>query len=638
MTRPLALLLALLASLPAAAQQVPNPMSRDGVNADLPQAQTNLAIPAAGNPAKFDALCDGRTTEAEVANNTAHDCTAAINSAAQVTLNGATVNVQLQPGRYYIKDTINLLLGQTLLGAGRAKTHLEIRDTFNPAATAIIAMNGDPASGGQMGGIRDLTISFAQAINQTSRANFQPLGTCTSNNAGTGCKYPPAVRTLGGRAHLVNLKIEKAWDGVTGVGIANLRDMQMSAFNIGLGIDGPKDTTYIERFHFWTWGFSSASPIYGVFRDGNTDCMRMGDMDGFAGVNLFCHASNMRFIPSAINLGDAVAADLSNVMLDAGGRFIVEAANNMRVTNMVQSAGSDTYAGAPNCSLTMNTATRTGDRLIITNYWVQNHFDTPICLYAGTLQMTQSRIVGHHDKPSVLLDGGVLVMRHASWASAGATPRTAPVIHQKAGSMILSGHSFGVPIAPGGGVVVQIEDNIGHALTDMNFGGFGISLGCGSTTPGYCFGATPVGFYDLPDYAFSQTVTPTFTGATDFAPANKSTAGQWWLRGNKVEFWLREEFDTNAYTTGNNFVLQTTMPVGASALGSSRTCAAQRFDKVTWTVPPRCAIGDNAGGTASDISFNFPVSGGAITNMVRANMPASTADFLFAISGWYPIR
>jgi len=641
----LVLLLMLLLAAPVRAD-----MFQDGSNAALPGAQINLGTQAVGNPAKFDPLCDGRTTEAEINAGTAHDCTAAINSAAAVTVNGMAVNVQLQPGKYYITNTISLLQGQTLIGAGRAKTYLKIRDTFNPAAQGVIALAAATADNGQFGGLRDLSISFLQPNNQASRANFQLLGTCTSALAGTGCKYPPAVLLASGRAFFDRVKIEKAWDGIasdsvgtvnspggTGGATINIHDMHMSAFNVGLWIDGPNDSSYIERFHFWTFGFNATTPLYGVFTDGGTDCMRIGAVDGFDGVNLFCHGSNMRFVDSVADPGDAPAAiHLTNITFDHGARFIVEASFNINVMNMLQSG--DSLATPPNCSLTVNAVpARPSDRVMITGYWVQNHTETPICVYNGVLQMEQVRVIDFVDKPSVIIDGGTLYMRNAVWPTSGVTPRTAPVIWQKSGTTVLSGHTMTGPSAGGGGIALQIDTNSTHTVTDLNLGGYGISLGCGATA-GYCFNAAPVGLYDLPDYAFSHTVTPTFTGGTDFVPANKGTNGQWWLRGNRVEFWLREEFDTNAYTTGNNFILQTTMPISSQGLGSSKTCVAQRFDKVTWTVPPRCAIGDNAGGTASDISFNFPVSGGTITQMARTDMPASTADFLFAISGWYPIR
>jgi len=649
MMRALVLVLCVLLATPAWAD-----MFQDGSNAKIPEAQMNLGMAAAGNPKDFDPLCDGRTTEAEVVSGTAHDCSAAINSAAAIVINGKTANVQLQPGVYYLTNTVNLLTGQTLMGAGRARTFIRVRDTFNPAAQGVIILTGSTATFGEFGGLRDLTISFSQALNQTSRANFQLLGTCTSHDAGTGCKYPPAVLVTTGRTFFDRVKIEKAWDGIasdsvatvnspggTGASTVNIHDMQMSAFNTGLWIDGPKDSSYIERFHFWTFGFQITHPIYAnVFDDGNVDCMRMGNMDGLIGVNLFCHGANMRFVESVLAPGDAVAGQLTNVVLDSGGRFIVEATNNLVVNNMMQSSEAG-GAVPPNCALTMNSATSPADRVIITNYWVQNHTDTMICVYAGFLQIDNARMISFADRPSALVNGGSLFMRNIHWGGHGTAIRTAPVIQHLAGSLVLADNTWTGPAVGGGGVVIQLSsDGTGNMLTNnINPRGYGISFGCGPTTAGWCFTGIPQGFYDLPAHPFTQTVTPTFTGTTDFAVTNKGTNGQWWLRGNRVEFWLREEFDSNAHTSGNNFILQTTMPMGANLLGSSRTCAAQRTDKVTWAItPPRCAIGDNAGGTASDISFYQPVSGGTITQLSRADMPASTADFLFAISGWYPIR
>jgi hypothetical protein len=65
MTRALVLLLALLASLPAAAQQVPNPMSKDGTNAQMPQAADELGIQL--NIKHFGATGDGASHPATAA-------------------------------------------------------------------------------------------------------------------------------------------------------------------------------------------------------------------------------------------------------------------------------------------------------------------------------------------------------------------------------------------------------------------------------------------------------------------------------------------------------------------------------------------------------------------------------------------
>lgn len=639
------LLLAVLVAWPAYAD-----MFQDGSNSKFPEAQYNLGIGAAGNPKDFDPLCDGRTTEAEVTAGTAHDCTAAINSAAAVTVGGVTANVKLQAGVYYITNTLNILSGQTIVGEGRSKTRIRVRDTFNPAAQGVVLTAGNPTDRG--GGLRDLTISFDQPTTQGSRAAFQLLGSCTSGSGGTGCKYPAAVVLMGGRTMFQNTRIERAWDGIAANSVASVNSpggngnsvirvlyLEMSALNNGLWLDGALDESQVEGFHFWPFGISSASALYaGVIQDGVTDCMRIGGADGFRATNLFCHAANLHFVPSVVTAGDAIGGGaFVNVSLDHGGRLIFNAANNLTVVNLVQSAGAG-LAVPPNCSLTI-AATNPGDRMMITNYWVQNHYETPVCVTSGALHLAEARIINYADKPSVTVAGGVLYMRDVHWGNNGATVRTAPIIKQTAGSMVLSGHTNSGPTVGGGGVAIETTtDN--NTLTDIDMGGYGLSFGCGPTTAGWCFTGTPLGFYDLPTYPFTMTATPTFTGTTDFAPANATTSSQWWLRGNKVEFWLRSAFDTNAHTTGTDFRIQTTLPTSLSGLGSSRTCVLSNYQKLAGytALEPRCSLINNAGNTASDINFNFPVPGGTITTVARANIPASTTGFLFGISGWYPVR
>ena len=647
----LALILALLAQMapgPALADMFP-----DAGNAKLPEAQINLGVAAAGNPAKFDPLCDGRTTDAEVNAGTAYDCTAAINSAAAVVVNGLTANVQLQPGIYYVKDTINLLSGQTLIGAGRSRTIIRVRDTFNPAAQAVIKVAAAPAFNGLWPGVRDLTINFSQAINQSVRANFQLLGSCTSSNTGTGCKYPPAILLMGGRTYLDRLRIDKAWDGIASNSVAtvnspggdgnstiNIHDMQISASNTGLWIDGPLDTSYIERFHFWSFG-TAGLPLEDLQKDGLTDCLRIGNMDGLVGVNMFCHMANMHFINSVVNPGDGVAGTLTNVTLDHGSRFIYELGNILEVTNLVQSGGhaGEGMAVPPNCQLTVNTVANPASRLMISHYWVQNALETPVCVYSGVLQIDNVRVISFDDRPSVILNGGVLYMRNAVWPSSGAAVRLAPIIWQQSGTMVLSGHTDVGPTAGGGGLGLRVDvDSGNHNLTDLNFNGYGVSFGCGATA-GYCFSGKPLGFFDLPAHSFAMSATPSIAGSSDFAVLNHATSGQWWLRGNKVEFWLREEFDSNAYTTGTGFKILTTMPAGIDTL--PRTCSLSRFDKVAGytALEPRCVALNNAGGTATDFQFWFPVPGGTKTDLTRAaNILPSVADYLFFLQGWYPIR
>jgi hypothetical protein len=640
------LALALLLALPARADMFP-----DADNAKLPEAQINLGIPAVGNPAVFDPLCDGRTTDPEVNAGTAHDCTAAINSAAAVTVNGATVNVQLQPGRYYLTGPISLLTGQTLTGAGRSKTFLRVRDTFSPSAQGVVVVSGNPPDKGA--GVRDLTIQFNQPTTQGSRAAFQNIGSCTSVEGGTGCRYPPAVLLSGGGRNIIqNVRIERAWDGIATDSVATVNSpgglgnsvlrlfyVEIGALNTGLWIDGPKDVSMIEGYHFWNFGIAASTALYtGVFKDGANDCMRVGNVDGWEVANSFCHGGNVHFVNTVLpGLNGAGAAQMTNFSLDSGARLIVDSLDSLSVSNF-SASGLAGVTVPPKCLITMNVPTAGTPRVLMTNVYMPHTSETSVCVYGGTLLLEGARINNFVDKPSVLVDGGALILRDAGWATNGGVVRTAPVVKLVSGILALVGNTMTGPTAGGGGVAVEVAANGSHTISGSNFGGYGMSFGCGPTTAGYCWGAAPAGSYDMPDYPFAMVTTPTILGSTDFAPVNRGTAGSWWLRGNKIEFWLREEFDSNAYTTGTNFSIATTMPPSGNGLG--RSCTLSRFDKVAaYTVPPFCGLVNNTGGTATQVNFGLPVPGAGQLSLTRAaNMLPSVANYLFFLQGWYPVR
>jgi len=61
MTRALAVLLGLLLSMPAAAQQVPNPMSKDAADASAPAYNATIA---GGGAVAVPVMCDGAVWKA----------------------------------------------------------------------------------------------------------------------------------------------------------------------------------------------------------------------------------------------------------------------------------------------------------------------------------------------------------------------------------------------------------------------------------------------------------------------------------------------------------------------------------------------------------------------------------------------
>jgi hypothetical protein len=127
--------------------------------------------------------------------------------------------------------------------------------------TCVVITVGDRFSGNSAGVITfpthvepgpvvsDLTIHFVQP-NVASRDQM--------------ILYPPAIYAQSSpRFRIERVRIELAWNGIDMKGLgggAEILDLEMSAFNIGIDIDNTVDTIRITSFHFWPFGFGTLDP------------------------------------------------------------------------------------------------------------------------------------------------------------------------------------------------------------------------------------------------------------------------------------------------------------------------------------------------------------------------------------------
>lgn len=152
--------------------------------------------------------------------------------------------VFIPAGEYTLTDIVTIPIGYKLRGAGRRKTIIKVPATFNLAALGVLRF----AAGADGGEIADLTIEFTQP---------------DSAVVGDYTQYPPAVYAVGvPRFKLTNVRITQAWDGVkmTGnSGGAVIEDLEISAFNKHIEIDGSLDTVKLDKIHIWPFGIGNAT-------------------------------------------------------------------------------------------------------------------------------------------------------------------------------------------------------------------------------------------------------------------------------------------------------------------------------------------------------------------------------------------
>lgn len=156
----------------------------------------------------------------------------------------ANKDVFVPAGTYYLTDVVTIPIGYRLRGAGRRKTIIKVPATFNLAALGVLRF----AAGADAGEISNLTIEFTQP---------------DSAVVGDYTQYPPAIYAVGTpRFKVRNVRISMAWNGIDmkgNSGGAVIEDLELSAFNIGIDIDGSLDTVKIDKLHLWPFGIGNAT-------------------------------------------------------------------------------------------------------------------------------------------------------------------------------------------------------------------------------------------------------------------------------------------------------------------------------------------------------------------------------------------
>jgi len=176
--------------------------------------------------------------------------------------------IYLPTGTYYITNALTLTTpGQTFSGDGKDRSTLKITSSFNLSATGvIICATAEPGPV-----FSDFGMAFTQP-NTTIRANLT--------------NYPVAIYASGiPRTTFSNLKITNATYGIDIRGNAGgvfIDLLEMSAYQVGINIDGALDTIRINRFHFYN--FDMTNNQASIFYTAPTVALQVGRVDG-----LFIH-------------------------------------------------------------------------------------------------------------------------------------------------------------------------------------------------------------------------------------------------------------------------------------------------------------------------------------------------------------
>ena len=585
--------LLLLLSLPAAAQQIPDPASR-----------TSLAC----DPVlEFGADPTGT-----------RDSAPAINQCAALIRNGVQSNVSLPVGLFRVNSQITLTKAQTLSGSGRGTTTLMVYSNFDPAAEAVIKLTpGGLDTGAE---VRNLGIYFQQADGQASRAAYQPLGSCTADYAGSGCKYPPAFLLQGARTKLNDIRIARAWKGIViNNSAAWLENIELSALDTGIeagvGIMIP-DWNHYRGINFWPFDIIVGTPIYdSVFNDGKTVAARFGGINGL-------NVSDLSVINSRVIIdSDQFWGYFDGLSLDAGNSSLEVnrvAQPGLRISNMY--ATGDANPNTAGCKVTVGP---NAGFVQITNAFFQGHTgpQTFLCNSGHTLLNNSYFLTGASGQTGVAVTSGIAEIRGNTFLASAAS--TTPMVNVTGGLLIAQNNHFPVDGTNVGSINVGYDSPY-HYISGNNTKQWPVTFGFG-------LGSAILGYYDLGDQYFTTTVTPAFDTPGDSVLSVTAQGSGFGLHGDYVEGELDVIFSSNAYTTASGAFRLKVNGMPTPAPGNATSCALHLMEFVTATVP-MCS--------ADPLGFMFYKvnSAAARTAFSTAEIPPGTTGMAFRLGWRYRIR
>lgn len=385
----------------------------------------------------------------------------------------SAINFAIATGKtvYFPKGTYSIssplvvsTKGQILYGDGRQNSLIVPSATFPLASLGVIVFS----SGEEGPQLRDLKIKLTQPDTST-RANLTA--------------WPPAIYAVDTpRFTIHNCAISNAMTGINMTGNSGgaiIDTLELSAYNIGIEIDGALDSVYIEKFHFWN--FDMTSNQLSIFRDSSTIGIKCGKMDDL-------HLSESLFINGGKQIyfwrtgsGGSVFGNITNCGFDTYGRIVIE-------DGTISISGSQFTAS----DSTQNFITQSGGYLRITNSefsGTANGYSSPLI----TVNDTGAGTVGSYFELSnsiFRLSGNATFLQSSATSPERATiimsgnqfvvtpniVRTLPMIDVNAGSRVTIFGNRATDIGTGSGYLIDVAEDEGHIITNNQFLGWSLLL------------------------------------------------------------------------------------------------------------------------------------------------------------------
>ena len=210
--------------------------------------------------------------------------------------------VHLSPGQCRVRRTVDVPSGHSLLGSGRVLTHVIVDHRFERKAEAVIRCEAkEPGCT-----IDGLEISF----DQPDTSSRQDLISYPA-----GIKIVDAPRTRLSHLRITGARVAVDAEGNTG-GLL-LDDVEVSAFDTALSLDGALDTVRINNLHLWPFGLTRKQQA--IMQDSETTGIRSGRVDGLL-VNGFVALdvqNALSFFNSSIHGGPTFGTMINSGLDDA---------------------------------------------------------------------------------------------------------------------------------------------------------------------------------------------------------------------------------------------------------------------------------------------------------------------------------
>lgn len=531
------------------------------------------------------------------------DYTACINAAL-----AAEPDVLLSPGQWHVTDKVTCPSGKKFHGNGKYTSILQVGNAggndFNMVATGVVHL-GTPSV--QPGCDFDaIGITFVQP-DTTVRANLIP--------------YPPAIEVIDQPETTIGVgdgvRIAAAWQCIDLTGNSGrsvLGRIECGAFAKGLEIDGSLGFVHVVSFAESPYGMTvNQIAVYG---DGTNIGIEQGRCDGcnYGLVSLF----ETSFNATANNVRSA-GTNIANLQLDANEANLNWTAGLGQIVNLYSSKGNTSVHNALAVS---------GGNLSISQVRFASSSTVPDILVSGGTLNLQGGI--HADfangTPAVSVTGGLLKLANMVYQVNSNVARTAPIVKQATpGILDLSNSIVLTAMGTGSGNFVDIGNDVpGNRLSGLNGRGWGYNLPF----------VTSNGFYDIEtSFALSNSsCAPTFATPGDFSAGTVTASGEYFRKGNTVQFNLSCTFHPTFTTAAGAFSMPTGLP---TPLDANTAVSLGAFSNVSYLAGN--LITAEIQSTNAAVVPRLLASNAALRNLGTSNVRSGSAP-VFRVSGSYRVK